>query len=193
VSGKVILLIGPSSAGKSTLAAAIRAAADEAWIIQSLDGLFAAIDDRWGSKGAHRADGFRYESGADGSVRVVAGSAGKAMLRGFRRAVAANAAAGVNVIVDDMLLDEGALGDWAQALAGLDARLVRLAPPLEVLQARDATRPHGRVPGLAAGHLALHAALAADLVIDTSVVEPSDAAAQVLALDRRGALSTSAP
>jgi chloramphenicol 3-O phosphotransferase len=188
VTGRVILVIGPSSAGKSTLAAAIQAAAPEPWIIQSLDGLFAAIDDRWGSDGERRADGFRYELAADGTVRVVAGPVGQEMLAGFRRAVAAYAHAGVNVIVDDMLLDAPALDDWAAALAGLDVRTVRLSSPLAVLASRDRTRPHGRVPGLAAGHFALHAALAADLVIDTSTIEPAEAARTVLALEALGAL-----
>jgi len=80
-----------------------------------------------------------------------------------------------------MLLDAAAVGDWAAALQGIDTLLVRLTAPLDVLTARDRSRPHGRVPGLAAGHKALHDDIGADLVIDTAATSPTEAAALVFA------------
>jgi len=53
------MLVGTSSAGKSTLARAIQAAAPEHFLLQSLDGLFTGVADRWGLQGDHRDDGFR--------------------------------------------------------------------------------------------------------------------------------------
>ena len=176
--GKVILVVGPSSAGKSPLARAIQAAAPEPYLVLSLDGLFAGVDERWGSGGAFREAGFAYADQADGSVRVVYGEIGRRMLAGMRRAAAAHARAGVNVVFDDMLLDESAVADWAEALAGVDALLVRL--PLNLLREREAARPHPRKRGLAAGHTALHDAIAADIVIDTSATAPAAAATMVL-------------
>jgi chloramphenicol 3-O phosphotransferase len=178
--GKVILVVGPSSAGKSTLARAIQAAAPEPYLVLSLDGLFASVDERWGSGGAFREAGFAYADQADGSVRVVYGEIGRRMLAGMRRAAAAHARAGVNVVFDDMLLEESAAADWAEALAGVDALLVRLTAPLNLLREREAARPHPRKRGLAAGHTALHDAIAADIVIDTGATAPAAAATMVL-------------
>lgn len=179
--GKVILLVGPSCAGKSTLARAIQAAAAEPYLVLSLDGLFAAVDDHWGSQGSLRDQGFAYAYAADGSRRVVCGEIGRRMLAGMRRAAAAHAQAGVHVVFDDMLLDDTAIPDWAEALAGVDALLVRLTAPLAVLEAREAARDRRRTPGLAAGHKALHDAIAADLVIDTDETSPDAAVAGIFA------------
>jgi len=173
------MLVGTSSAGKSTLARAIQAAAPEHFLLQSLDGLFAGVADRWGSQGDHRDDGFRYQ--ADGDIRrVVYGPAGWRLLQGFHRAVGAYARAGCNVVVDDMLLDAACLADWAEALGGLPVTLVRLSAPLDELRRREGARPHGRVPGLAEGHLLTHAGLAADLSLDTSAHSPAEMAATVV-------------
>jgi chloramphenicol 3-O phosphotransferase len=177
--GRVILLLGTSSAGKSTLARAIQAAAPEHFLLQSLDGLFAGVAERWGSGGEHRDDGFRYQ--ADGEVRrVIYGPAGWRLLQGFHRAVAAYARAGANVLVDDMLLDEACLADWAEALDGLPVTLVRLSASLEELRRREGVRPHGRVPGLSEGHLPVHERLSADLSLDTSAQSPAEMAAAVV-------------
>jgi len=178
--GKVILLIGPSCAGKSTTARAIQAAASDPYIVLSLDGLFASVDDRWGSGGAFRDAGFAYARETDGSTRIVYGDVGRGMLRGMRLAVAAYARAGVNVVFDDMLFDETALPEWTSALTGVDALLVRLTAPLEALLDRETTRAHRRTPGLVAGHKPLHDAIDADLVVDTAANAPAEAAALIL-------------
>ena len=178
--GRVILLVGTSSAGKSTLARAIQATAPEHFLLQSLDGLFAGVAERWGSGGEQRKDGFRYQ--ADGDIsRVVYGPAGWRLLLGFHRAVAAYARAGSNVVVDDMLLDAACLADWAEALDGLAVTLVRLSAPLEELRRREGARPHGRVPGLAQGHAELHAEVDVDLALETAGRDPAEMAAVVLA------------
>ena len=111
--GRVILLVGTSSAGKSTLARVIQEAADDHFLLQSLDGLFAGVAERWGSGGDRRDDGFRY--GVEGDVqRIVYGPGGRRLLRGFHRAVGAYARSGTNVVVDDMLQDGACLSDLSQ-------------------------------------------------------------------------------
>ena len=186
--GRIILLVGTSSAGKSTLARAIQDAASEHFLHQSLDGLFAGVAQRWGSGGDQRHDGFRYEVKGE-ITRVVYGPAGWRLLQGFHRAVAAYARAGSNVLVDDMLLDDACLSDWAAALEGLAVTLTRLDAPMEELRRREATRRHGRVAGLAAGHLALHDKIEPDLVIDTALASTSEAAALVLSHTPASALA----
>ena len=178
--GRIILLVGPSCAGKSTLAQAIQDLATEPFVLQSLDGLFASVPDRWGGSGVEREAGFHYVMDG-GTRRIGYGPVGWRLLQGLHRAAAAHARAGVNVVVDDMLLDDAGLADWAEALTGLEVLLVRLTAPLTELARREAARERRRTPGLAAGHYDLHERLDADLVIDTSRVAPDAAAARVFA------------
>ena len=184
--GRVVLLVGPSCAGKSTLARALQAASPTPFLGLSLDGLFAGVPDRWGGQGDLAHEGFRYDwirggPGQPGAVRKIAcGAVGRRMLRGLHRSVAIHAALGTDVVVDDMLLDAGTLADWAEALAATPTFLVRLTAPLKDLIRREQARTLHPTPGLTEGHYALHEALAADLVIDTSIVSPEAAAGMIL-------------
>jgi chloramphenicol 3-O phosphotransferase len=184
--GRVVLLIGPSCAGKSTLAKALQDASPTPFLSLSLDGLFASVPDRWGGQGALASEGFRYEwlSDVEGqpgaSRRIGYGDIGWRMLFGMHRAAAAQAGSGIDVVVDDMLLDQACLADWCEALADLPTLLVRLTAPLAELRRREAARAIHPTPGLAAGHFDLHEAMAADLLIDTSVTSAEAAARQVL-------------
>jgi len=185
-SGRVILLVGPSCAGKSTLAKAVQTLSAEPYLAQSLDGLFAATPEAWGGGGEHAADGFRYdwlateEEGGAPVRRIAYGAVGWRLLEGFHRAVAAYADAGVNVVVDDMLLDLAVLGDWARALAAVPTLLVNVTAPRTELLRREAARTLHPTPGLVAGHIDLHRAIVADAEIDTSETSPRDAARSVL-------------
>jgi chloramphenicol 3-O phosphotransferase len=149
--GRVILLVGPSCAGKSTLAKAVQALSPEPWLVQSLDGLFAATPEAWGGSGEHRLDGFFYDwEGEPGASdrRVACGAIGRGLLEGFHRAVAAYAGAGVNVVADDMLLDLAVLRDWADTLAGTPTLLASVTAPKAVLLRREAERQLHPTPGL---------------------------------------------
>jgi chloramphenicol 3-O phosphotransferase len=184
--GRVALLVGPSCAGKSTLAKAIQVGAPGPVLAISLDGLFASVPERWGGGGEHADDGFGYrklsDSHSDGgtALRIRYGHVGWRMLQGMHRAVAAHARAGVDVVVDDMLLDTTVLADWAEGLAGVPTLLVRLTAPLAELVRREQARTLHPTPGLVAGHFDLHEQIAADLVIDTSITAPVEAADLVL-------------
>jgi chloramphenicol 3-O phosphotransferase len=180
--GRIVLLVGPSCVGKSTLTSALQDAASSPLLALSLDGLFAGVPDRWGGQGDLRAQGFHYRwlrgsPGEPGAVRCVGyGAVGWRMLQGLHRAAAAYAACGVDVVVDDMLLDAAVLADWGKALAGAPTLLVRLRAPLAELQRREQARRLHPTPGLAEGHFALHEGVAADLVIDTAATPPETAA-----------------
>ena len=186
--GSVILLVGPSCAGKSTLTKAIQALSSEPYVAQSLDGLFAATPEDWGGGGRHALDGFRYDWSAppaeDGSAvrRIAYGRVGWSLLQGFHGAVAAFAGAGVNVVVDDMLLDLEVLADWARALEAVPTLLVGVTAPKVELLRREAARHLHPTPGLVAGHFDLHQGVAADTRIDTSGVSPPEAARALLDL-----------
>jgi len=114
-------------------------------------------------------------------IRV--GDHGEQVLRGMRRAIAAFARAGNNVIIDDLLFKPEYLDDYAEALAGVPTWLIGVRCSLDVVNQRERERS-GRFPGTATSHFhEVHAHNAGyDLEIDTSACLPKDCA---LAIVRR--------
>jgi chloramphenicol 3-O phosphotransferase len=107
------------------------------------------------------------------------------VLRGMRRAIAAFAREGNNVIVDDLLFKPEYLLDYAQALEGLDAWLIGVRCTLDVVNRREALRS-GRFPGTATSHFHhVHAhGCPYDLEVDTSHTAPRACAERIV--DRLG-------
>lgn len=152
-SGQVVVLNGPSSAGKTTLALAFRharAAAGDCWLVLGLDDFNDVLPHQWVRAGDHRGphadDGLVIDPSASVPVRV--GELGRRLFAAYRRTVALWARHGFNVVVDDVCFDEEAARDWHEALAGLDVTWVAVRCAPEVLVAREAARGD-RLPGLA--------------------------------------------
>jgi chloramphenicol 3-O phosphotransferase len=173
----IVLLIGTSSAGKSTLANALQAILSEHYLLFGLDDMFRMVSPRWGGglAGPLSYDGFRYDrTSVSGMVTIRYGSVGQAILDGMHYAVAAFAQAGSNVIVDEMLLDRGVLSGWAHALAPCHTYLIKVRAELTMLEAREVQRGHP--PGLARGHYWVNDIPVCDRLIDTGSTPPEDAA-----------------
>jgi len=185
--GSIIVLNGPSSAGKSTLAAALqrRFAADgECWFVYAMDDYFAKVPFDWVTAGRHvgpHADeGVTLES-VDGEFQMRMGPIGRRVLVAWRGAVGSAARAGLNVIADDVVLTEEEWRGWQDELQGVDAHWVRVQIALDVLEARERSRAD-RLPGHArAQYEDSYRWPAYDAEVDTGVLEPDAAAAAVLA------------
>lgn len=177
MAARIILLIGTSSAGKSTLAHALQATLPDHFLLFALDDVFRMVSPRWGGGlgGPLSYDGFRYEHDLETATTTIRiGPVGRTILTGMHHAVAAFASADVNMIVDDVLLDEQVLPSWAQVLAPFDTWLVKVVAPPATLDARERTR---RNPvGLARGHLAINDIPIYDWTIDTSRITTDIAA-----------------
>jgi chloramphenicol 3-O phosphotransferase len=180
--GRVVMLIGTSSAGKSTTATALQSRFDEHHLLVGFDVFVRMIDPRWGGSGPYTQQGFRYDpSTVDDSGEIVStiscGPIGERILKGTHRAVAALAHSGTNVIVDEMLLDESVLADWQVALHGLRVYVVQVTAPVELLVARE--RERGHHTGLARGHLPANTLSSYDIAVDTSLKTPAECAADI--------------
>lgn len=167
----IVLLIGTSSAGKSTLAKRLQDALPEPYLLLGIDDVFRMVPQRWGGGlgSPLSAEGFRYDRTSEpGVVTIRYGAVGEAILKGMHRAVAAFAEAGNNLIVDEMLLDEPVLIDWTRQLGRFQPYLVQVTAAEAVLERRERQRQHGSVPGLARGHLRVNSLCHRDLLIDTT-------------------------
>ena len=185
--GRVILLNGSSSAGKTTLAQMLQQILPEPWQLISLDqfrdGLparFRGLNSPVGTPGARGLNITPVEGDGRRVTAIRFGDVGERMLRGMRRAVAAFARDGGNVIVDDLLLDQAYVRDYVESLRGLSVTFVGVRCPLDVVNAREAARP-GRFPGTAESHFhTVHAHCIYDVEVDTGSTPPRACAEAVV-------------
>lgn len=183
--GCVIMLDGPSSAGKTTLAAALQhrfAAIGECWFVHSVNDYFARIPFEWVTAGSHVGihadDGVVLEI-VDGVFRMRIGPIGRQVRGAWRCAVGCAARAGLNVIADDVVLTAQEWHQWQVELDGLDTYWVRVQIALDVLEAREWA--HGtRMPGHArADYRDAYRYPIYHTEVDTGTLDPDASAAAV--------------
>ena len=174
----LLLLIGTSSAGKSTLARRLQDVLPDYWHYLSLDSFFAGVPDRYGGgvNGPLSAVGFAYANKAE-NASITYGELGRRVLTGMVAAAVAMESAGVNVLFDDMLLDAAHADLWKEALPGVESLVVRLVAPVTVLRERNARRKNP--PGLAENHIASNEQIAADSELDSGLLSVEEMAERV--------------
>lgn len=190
--GRVVVLNGTSSAGKTTLATTLQArlaSEGDCWLVVGIDDVFLKLPDDWIRMrdwfGAYAEEGIEFET-IDGEVERRVGPIGTKTLAAYRGWVGAAARAGLNVIVDEVLLDESDWIGWQHELDGLDVMWVRVHIALDALEARERERGD-RMIGLARSQYDLvHRFPDYDLSVDTGLVDADVAAEAVLELVRRG-------
>ena len=175
--GRVVLIHGTSSSGKTTLARAIQALSDEPWLRLGIDTFWNAIDGRWTEHGSHAAEGFLWIEDAT----IVPGPVGQRLAAGMRAAIAACARQGNDVLVDDVFVDPAWLDGWRSELAGLSWILVGVFAPVEVLEERERARGN-RIAGEARRQVdSIHAGIEYDVTVDTATQSPEECARAVIA------------
>jgi chloramphenicol 3-O phosphotransferase len=191
--GTIILLNGSSSAGKTTLAIALQQLLPEPYQHIALDqfrdglgGRYRGLNSPAGSPGARGLNVVPVTRGNERMTEVRFGDIGQQMLRGMRRAIAAFAREGNNVIIDDLRLDGEFLPGYLDALAGLVVYFVGVKCTMDVVNQRESRRP-GRFPGTAASHFHnVHEHAIYDIEVDTSDAAPLDCAREIVAFLESG-------
>ncbi len=163
----VIILNGVGSVGKSSTARALQAISARPLLHVAMDAFLhmlpAAMFDH--------PDGLSFETLQDEGKPSIAIRSGPVVARamlGMRHAVAAMAAQGNDLVVDDVMTREGQDREYRLLLSGCDVRFVGLFAPLDVLEARERLRGDRKI-GLARWQYErVHRGVAYDLTIDTA-------------------------
>ncbi len=171
---KIIILNGVGSAGKGAIAKALQAVAAEPFLHVQMDTFMDMLPESY----THHPDGFSYQTVDDGGnpmVVIETGPVGERALRGMRHAIAAMAAQGNNLIVDDVML-AGEAAEYATLLSDFDVFFVGVFAPLDILETRERQRGD-RMIGLARWQYdRVHRGMTYDLEVDTSTVAPMECA-----------------
>jgi chloramphenicol 3-O phosphotransferase len=183
MNGRLVGLVGTSGVGKSSTAKRLQLLLPAPYLVVGLDHFFDMFPQDWGGHRRGPGPGFWQDvvTDPDGKPRIVThcGDAGRRLLAGMRAAVVALLAAGNNVILDEMPVDESIMPAWRRELAGQDAFWVALQAPLEVIEAREELRDHGRHLGNARGHYGFGMDGHFDLVVDSGALSPDQRAAAI--------------
>jgi chloramphenicol 3-O phosphotransferase len=178
MTARVIVLNGVGSVGKSATARALQGITAEVFLYVAMDAFIDLLPE--GMIG--HVDGLVFEKLQDArgpSVAVRSGPVLERTMRGMRRAVAAMAGAGNNLIVDEVMIGADKARDYRALLSGSDVRFIGLFAPLAVLEARERARGD-RLLGLARWQFDLvHRDMVYDLEIDTSVASPLKTARRI--------------
>lgn len=160
--GRVVLLNGPSSSGKSSIGAAMLPLLDDPWFfvpVDAISGMRSTV---------HR----RRLNDAETAEML------RRTRRGYHRTIAALARAGNDVIMDYPLSEPWRLADLLDVLDGVDVTLVHVRTDLDELERRERARGD-RPLGLASSQGVFDHVLC-DLEVDTTEHSAEQCAAHIV-------------
>ena len=184
--GRILVLNGTSSSGKTTLASALQITLADQYEVVGLDRwlqgvpreLFIHVD-----RADHPpVDGFLIpmRDGAQIALPTL-GPAAVSVLREMYESFAASADAGTNLIVDDVLCHPAAIALAIAQFAKRDAWLICVWCPVEIAIERERLRSDRAKGGAALFASIAHADTVYDIRVDTSILSPEEAAARIVA------------
>ena len=182
--GKAIVLVGVSSVGKTTVSHQLQLGLREPYLHVGIDHFFSMFPYEWRDHPRGPGPGFWVDETPDTAgcprARIYYGEAGAQLLTGMRAAVNALLAAGNNVILAEMPVDDSIVPGWRRDLRASSTFWVRLTASLPVLEERERGRTKGQQLGNSRGHLDVVAGNEWDLVIDTDDLTPAATAARIV-------------
>lgn len=178
--GRVILLNGASSSGKSTVARELQRLLPEPHLFAGIDSFTPMLrpDGHIGMSWDRRTNEnsgwpgaplrWRFPELEDGPVAIEFGEKGHRLIRGMHRSLAALALAGNDVIFEHVLLYQEWLDDLLEALNGLTVYLIAVRCPIGVIEERERGRGNRVVGQARTHHEAVHEGMIYDVEIDTA-------------------------
>jgi chloramphenicol 3-O phosphotransferase len=173
--GKIIILNGTSSSGKTSLVTALQTLLEEPHLDAGIDKFLWMLPKRYLNEPAYWREVFAYhwpDGGGPEGLVIETGPRGHRLISGMHHAIAMLARTGNNVIADHVLLEPA----WVQECAGLFAELpalfVGIHCPLEVVEQRERARGNRTLGQARAQFYRVHRHGLYDFEVDTSKNEP---------------------
>lgn len=175
MTGRVIVLNGVGSAGKTSTAKALQRIAADPWLHVSGDVFLNMIAPQmWGDPRGILVRQFEDEGSP--SVDIEMGVELHRLMEGMRASVAALARAGNNCIVDDLMLSATDQQSYWKLAENLTIEFVAIHAPLGILEERERKRGD-RLIGLSRWQFPrVHRGIQYDFEIDSTEIEPKDVA-----------------
>jgi chloramphenicol 3-O phosphotransferase len=174
----IIILNGVSSVGKSSTARALQTITARPFLHVAMDTFIHMLPEGM----FDHPDGVIFETVQDQgkpSIIIRTGPVIERAMQGMRHAIAAMAAQGNSLIVDEVMIEKDKELEYRALLSGFDVGFVGLFAPLDVLEARERARGDREI-GLARWqHDRVHRDMIYDLEIDTTMTTPLENAQKI--------------
>ncbi len=145
---QILILNGVGSVGKTSTARALQAIVTTPFLYVAMDAFLNMLPEKLFGQ----PEGLVFETVWDQGkpcILIRSGPVVEQAMRGMRHAVAAMAAQGNNLIVDEVMTEVAQEREYRALLSPFDVRFVGFFAPLDVLEARERTRGDREI-GLAA-------------------------------------------
>jgi chloramphenicol 3-O phosphotransferase len=167
----VIILNGVGSVGKTSTARALQTITAEPFLHVSIDSFIDMLPQRMFG----HPEGLTFETiqhQGKPSIIIRTGPVIERAMQGMRHAIAAMAAQGNKLVVDEVVIEMNKAQEYRALLSRFDVRWVGLFAPLDVLEARECQRGDREI-GLARWQYdRVHRDMIYDLEIDTTATTP---------------------
>lgn len=181
--GRLIVIDGPSSAGKTTLVRELQSRWDGPLLDAGLDRFLWMLPSRYFAPDAWRQI-YRYEPREGSIERIVTGDLGRQLLHAMHTAWKPMIETGLDVVADHVVLDQWTATDLVRATAGLQPLMVALTCPSDILEARERDRGDRTIGQAAVQAAMLHRHLEYDIRLDSAELVPASLAARVIQSSR---------
>lgn len=168
--GKIIILNGTSSSGKTSIARALQDLMDEPYLDAGLDRFLWMLPKRY-------LDRPLWDDVL--GLNVKAGETGRRLVTGMHRAIKTLSLAGINVVADHVLVERSWVVECITLFSELPAYLVGVHCPLEVLEQRERLRKNRTLGQAREQFEVVHSGLVYDVEVNTAVQNPLECAMKV--------------
>jgi chloramphenicol 3-O phosphotransferase len=168
--GKIIILNGTSSSGKTSIVRALQEILDEPFLDAGIDKFIWMLPRRY-------LDQPLWDQVLGRATE--AGPVGHRLMSGMHQTIAALSRAGNNVVADHVLVERQWLEECARLFSELPALFVGVRCPLAVLEQREAARKDRTLGQARAQFHLVHAHGIYDLEVDTSASSAEACALQI--------------
>lgn len=175
--GKIIILNGASSSGKTSILTELQEILPEPYLNAGVDKFIWMLPKRY-------LDRPLWEEVLGLANR--AGATGRRLFSGMHRAIADLAECGNNVIADHVFVERSWLCDCARQFAILPAYLVGIRCLLDLLEQRERSRKDRTLGQARLQFDLVHAHGIYDLEVDTSLLSPVECAKKIMAYIQSG-------
>ncbi len=177
-SGKIIVLNGTSSSGKSTTAKALQNLLDEPYLHIGIDTFIFALPKRYLNQPLW-SEVFDYTL-KDGRIEAItAGLRGHQLFSAMHHSLRTLALLGQNIVVDHVLLEPAWVDECAALFDSLDAWSIGIKCRLDVLEQREKDRKDRTLGAAQAQFNVVHAYCRYDFEVDTSLATAAECAQQI--------------
>ena len=171
MSRTIIVINGTSSSGKTSIVRALQERLEPPYLDMGVDRFIFMLPKRYLNRPL-------WDDVLGKADR--AGETGLALFSGMHHAIAAAARAGLNIVADHVLVEKQWVDECAELFADLNAYLIGIRCPLEVLEERERSRKDRTLGQARVQYPVIHKYVQYDLEVDTSLLTSEECAERII-------------